>query len=160
MRKIKLIISIFTLAVLCIHQNVHASISAIAEHEIVRINENMFIGKKRIPYKNRDGSINEEGDDVYFVLEKLTPKNHEFWINYNAEQHRQTLRSGAIADRNDGSGNKKTVSVGDGIGSFKVSLELLPALRSDIWIAYATRKNPTPFPDPGYRDDIPWNESD
>ena len=59
----------------------------------------------------------------------------------------------------DGGTFKKFVTVVDGIGSFKLSLGLIGKLNSDIWIAYATRKNPRPYPEPEYRDDIPWDKS-
>ena len=139
--------------------NISSASALSSAHEIERVNENMFIGKKRLPFKKVDGSISTQGDDVYFVLEKLTPYNANFWKEYNAEQDNKTSRMGAVADRNDGSGNKKFVTVVDGIGSFKLSLGLIGKLNSDIWIAYATRKNPRPYPEPEYRDDIPWDKS-
>lgn len=137
----KIISSISVLLFLCI--KVNATVAPLFDREIIRINENMHVGKKQLPFKNSDGTVNTEGDDVYFVFEKLTDKNFDFWENYNHIQDLKSKREGAIADV--GVGNtrtKKTVTVIDGISSFLYSLKLKGKLNSDIWITYATRKNP------------------
>ncbi len=122
--------------------NTTASIEPL-DNNIIRVDENIYVGKKKIPFKNKDGSVDVNGDEVYFVFEKLTKKNISFWIEYNDRQEIETRRNGVISDV--GIGNRKTtkrVQLNDGVASFRLSLEQEGKLKSDIWIAYITRKNP------------------
>ncbi len=122
---------------LCIKAN--ATIAPLFDREIIRINENMYVGKKQLPFRNSDGSVNTEGDDVYFVFEKLTHDNIEFWNSYNRSQ-KLKVKNGVRADT--GTGNTittRTIAASDGVDGFSYSLDLDI---SNIWVTYTTRKNP------------------
>lgn len=140
----------------------------LTNHDVVEINEDMYVGIKELPYKKETyGSDRREGrtpqigyDDTYFVFERLTGKNYAFWRSYNDEQELNTRRMGVTSE------NGTTVLITDGIGSFSKSLNLFANgtnrdMGYSIWIAYVTRKDPrimstiTPVMD---RWDIPWEK--
>ena len=102
---------------------------------IICLNKNLYISKKKLPFKNVDGSINSSGDYVYFVLEKLSAENIKFWDIYIKQQEKQTQNSGVLTD-------KGYIPIKDGTASFAHSLDLWASVESDIWIAYATTKDP------------------
>jgi hypothetical protein len=141
----------FILASLSINKNANATIPAIEDRGIVRINENMFVGKKRLPYKNIDGNrnkngaINTTGDNVYFVFQKLTDDNNFFWKNHADDQNNKMKRNGVATQGSDGNYSNTYVHITEGIRSFQETIKLFNALKCDIWIAYATRKNPNTF---------------
>ncbi len=113
----------------------------IEDFKIIRFNEEMFIGKRKMQYKETDGYAKDQ-DNVYFVFEKLTDENFNFWEAYFIEQRDTAFHFEVPADTLNG--EMKSVPIRDGIVAFKYSLDL--AARSDtkqtIWIAYVTRKDP------------------
>lgn len=101
--------------------------------EVVKFNNDMYIGMKELPYKKKDGI---EYDNVYFVFERLTDKNYMFWYEYVNKQP-----SGARFNNE----NSIMIPLIDGKSAFKYSLELFEKSKRkeySIWIAYATRINP------------------
>lgn len=126
---------------LCMSKNLYAK--GLSDHEIRQVSEeNKFVGKKKIAYNDIDGTRKE--DDVYFILEKVDNSNYSRWVDYIKEQDRETRRVSVSTVR----WNKDTkeaeyhkgVNINDGIASFKESLRF--SLHTNVWIAYATRKNP------------------
>ena len=118
----RIIFIIISFVFLCLNAN--AAGRDLLDRDIIRVSKDMFVGKKKIPYKNSNGTLNEEGDDVYFVFEKLTEDNIYFWQEYNRQQSRDKHPAGTV--------------------SFKISLDLLANnnMKSDIWIVYATHADP------------------
>ena len=112
--------------------------SEISDHQIIRVNENMMVGKKKVPYQDKNGIA--KIDDVYFVLERLE-SNRAFWDSYVTEQMQKTRRNGVGTLRYDGKYTQ--VSLNDGIDTFKQSIDKNKFDgKRDIWVAYATRKDP------------------
>lgn len=114
--------------------------------QIIKVDDNTLVGLKRLPYKKYNSTATESGakpsieiDDVYFVFERLTPYNIGFWSSYQEEQHDKTVRMDVR------SANGTVVYIGDGLGSFRKTIEMLSQSEEfnySIWIVYATRKNP------------------
>ncbi len=112
--------------------------------EIYQLSEGKYVAQKIIPFKNSGGTVDARGDAVYFILEKLTPETKPFWEGFCDFQQWNTRGYETDADTGSGAAkNKKSIAINEGVFSFKQSLDLLMELSPDIWIAYATRKNPT-----------------
>jgi hypothetical protein len=103
----------------------------------------MYFSSKILKYKNsknqKNGTIYKKEDKVYFIFEQLTEENYEFWDNYANIQD--------LAERNfhEFSTSGFGIGIGDGIKAFIRSIKLLPNTFEEsyeIWISYATRKNP------------------
>lgn len=137
---------------------------SLADREVVKVDEDMYVGVKRLPYKEETyGQDQRAGktpligyDSVYFVFERLTDKNYEFWRSFAEDQDIYTRRVRVTSEKG------TSVFIKDGIGSFQTSLGMQSGRgKYSIWIAYVTRKDPrvmrslTPVE---YRDDIPWDQ--
>ncbi len=134
-------------ALLCINAPANAAIPpadkliAAADRDIVRISDTKYVGKKKIPYRDIDGSTKE--DDVFFVFEKLTTSNRPFWRGYIDEQKANAQKDYVYLTG---------IKLMDGVSSFALSLNLDGPFQrfggrftSDVWVAYATRQDPREF---------------
>jgi len=114
-----------------------------------KVEEGKYIGSKSLEYIDTDGSTKE--DQVFFVYEKLTDKNLNFWENYVHQQ-----KQGAALKDAENQEPKLLEKISEGLDPFWFSLCLCPRgflsrgwqylrrgdMSYDIWIAYSTRKNP------------------
>ena len=111
--------------------------------------ENKYVCSKPLKYTDSDGAIKE--DQVFFIFEKLTYKNLEFWKNYTGQQE-----EGAKLKDSENPGLKFYEKICAGLDPLIFSLNLCPtnAFTSayrylfdgqnsyDIWMSYSTRKDP------------------
>ncbi|MDP4725026.1 MAG: hypothetical protein NWS47_01880 [Alphaproteobacteria bacterium] len=132
-------------------------------NEIQQINETKYVGTKTIPYNEIDGSVRQ--DEVHFTFEKLNFRNLNFWGTYVENEGTQTSkrnREGLCAFETTlelfGKQELLNESQRESMHQFckenQAALEhgddrILQELDKfsegslyDIWIAYATRKNP------------------
>lgn len=135
----------------------------LADREVVKVDEDMYVGVKRLPYKEdkygidrREGRTPKIGyDRVYFVFERLTDRNYKFWESFVDDQDISTRRMGVASE------NGTKVLIREGIGSFQTSLGMQRDRgKYSIWIAYVTRKDPRVMRSIApveYRDDISWD---
>ena len=84
----------------------------LANNGIQKIDDGLYVGKK---------------NDLYFVFERVTPKNYSFWQNYGEDQHKKTRR---LIQRH---------GVANTITTFLNALKFYEV--DDVWVAYATSKN-------------------
>jgi hypothetical protein len=124
---------------------------------------NRIVDSKVLEYKETISkqTTTFKQDVVNFVLEKLTSKNINYWVQYHEDQELNTRRMGAYTEK---SSNPKFIPIIDGISSFGICLEMFlltidvskeilneknytevkfndKSSNYDIWIAYATRTN-------------------
>lgn len=132
-------------------------------NEIQQINETKYVGTKTIPYKEIDGSVGQ--DEVHFTFEKLNFRNLNFWGTYVNNEGTQTSkrnREGLCAfettlelfAKQELLNESQRESMHQFCKENQAALEhgderILQELDKfsegslyDIWIAYATRKNP------------------
>lgn len=132
-------------------------------NEIQQINETKYVGTKTIPYKEIDGSVGQ--DEVHFTFEKLNFRNLDFWgmyVNNEGTQTSKRNREGLCAfettlelfakqellnesQRESMHQFCKENQAALEHGDEKIIQELDKFSEGslyDIWIAYATRKNP------------------
>lgn len=149
----KIFYSLFLLHVL-VFINSHAS-------EIDQISETKYVGNKIISYKEIDGSIGQ--DEAYFTFEKLNFKNLEFWYGYAEREHAQSgIKEGLCAFQTtlELFAKQELLNESQRKLMHKFCMENKAAFEQqdksilqeldqffegslyDIWIAYATRKNP------------------
>lgn len=128
-------------------------------NEVIQINENKFVGIKKLSYKKEDKSISI--NNVYFVFERLTERNINFWERYVYNQKNETRRMGVYTE------SKKTITIIDGTSSFDRSLRLFKdgcdkRGQYSIWIAYVTRTDPRPpnFTIINNSDQINWSNEE
>lgn len=100
-------------------------------------NKDMYWTLKEVDFKSYNssnaGTVTDGKNTVYFIAEKLSDKNIDFWKEYNSNQSVNTIRNGAHNNK----GN--AIHVNDGIASFKTDLLLYsPYNTFDTWIGYAS----------------------
>jgi hypothetical protein len=113
-------------------------------NKIIVNNEDIYIGSKSLKNYNNTDQV------VYFVLEKLnqqyiTDFNNFIEINKNNLYGLNYLNSDntVLSNLHSTNNNYKRIYIGDGLGSFKKSLELFNKLKSHIYIAYSIQFDPT-----------------
>ncbi len=111
--------------------------------------ENKYVCSKPLKYTDSDGSIKE--DQVFFIFEKLTYKNLEFWKDYTKQQ-----KAGAALKDSENAELKLSEKISEGLDPLIFSLRLCPTIylssvfyslsrgqkQYDIWMSYSTRKDP------------------
>jgi hypothetical protein len=87
----------------------------------------MYIGTSPLDKKEQEGT-----DDVYFIFEKITHNNYEFWRGFCDQQH-ELAPGGYVHDV-----NGKEVTVIDGMSSLRATLEITNYSQPELtsWVAY------------------------
>jgi len=115
----------------------------------VLIAENKYACSKPLKYTDSDGATKE--DQVFFIFEKLTYKNLEFWKDYTRQQ-----KEGAALKDSENPGLRLSEKISEGLDPLIFSLRLCPTnflaatyqylfggqKSYDIWMSYSTRKDP------------------
>ncbi len=111
--------------------------------------ENKYVCSKPLKYTDSDGAIKE--DQVFFIFEKLTYKNLEFWKDYTRQQ-----KEGAALKDSENPELKLSDKISEGLDPLMLSLSLCTTSyfssvfyswsrgqkQYDIWMSYSTRKDP------------------
>ena len=129
--------------------------------DVVNVDENMYVGTKRLCYKEQPYGQNQtpqiKYDNTYFIFERLTNENYDFWRSYHDTNN---FKSPIMKHE-----NGTRVSIVDGLCAFRKTLDLFSASPNDgysIWVAYVSRKDPRimrKILPVKYRPDIPWENS-